>query len=166
MTNSSLCQTKILVSSSNFILDLANSIIFSSLKFICNFWITEICWIPDANYFIFIFNNMLCHFKLHCSYIYIVVILQLYIVKIGESSLSEKYKAISEVETGTKSSKVAEVLTTSLITITKREVKNVDLLKYLHDLIWYIWSSWIAWIVLSFRKRDGIISLAKSSRQV
>ena len=36
-------------------------------------------------------------------------------------SLSEKYKAITEMESGAKSTKVAEVLTSPLITITKRE---------------------------------------------
>ena len=48
-------------------------------------------------------------------------------------SLSEKYKAITEVEPGTKPSKVAlKVLTPPLITITKTAVKNLDCLKDLH----------------------------------
>ena len=53
-------------------------------------------------------------------------------LKMKRLSLSEKYKAIIEVESGTRPSKVAEVLTSPLITITKRAVKNLDLLKELH----------------------------------
>ena len=41
-------------------------------------------------------------------------------------SLSKKYKAITEVESGTKPLKVAKVLTSPLIVITKRvQVKNL-----------------------------------------
>ena len=48
-------------------------------------------------------------------------------------SLSEKYKAITEVESGTKPSKVAsKVLTPPLIIFTKTAVKNLDCLKDLH----------------------------------
>ena len=46
--------------------------------------------------------------------------------------LSEKYKAITEAESEAKPSNVAEVLTSPLITITKRAVKNLDLLIDLH----------------------------------
>ena len=47
-------------------------------------------------------------------------------------SLSEKYEAITELESGTERLKVAEVLTSPMITIRKTAVKNPDLLKNLH----------------------------------
>ena len=47
-------------------------------------------------------------------------------------SLFEKYKEITEVESETKLSKVAEELMSPLITIKKRVVENLDLLKDLH----------------------------------
>ena len=70
-----------MVFSSKFIMDLANSIIFWALKFICNFWIIEICQISDAR------SNLKFQlktsFKFHCSYSYIAVKLQLYIAKMS-----------------------------------------------------------------------------------
>ena len=65
---------KVLVSSSNFIMNLANSIIS---KFVCNFWITEICQISDVSSSLkYKFKNFLqmdCHFRLHCHYSYVVL---------------------------------------------------------------------------------------------
>ena len=47
-------------------------------------------------------------------------------------SLSENYKEVTEVESGTKPLKVAKVLTSPLITMAKRAVKNLDLITSLH----------------------------------
>ena len=75
--------------------------------------------------------------KVHCSYNCIMVTLQ-YIFRKTASlkkkrySVSEKYKAITQVGSGTKPSKVADVLNSPLITMTERPVKNLDPLKDLH----------------------------------
>ena len=78
--------------------------------------------------------------------------------------LSEKYKAITEVESATKPLKVHKVLLSPLIKITERAAKNLDLIKKLHNQS-YLQTLNCFKTTVSLRRRTGTISLAKSSRQ-
>ena len=110
---------------------------------ICNFRIAKVCRISIAcSSLKFELKTFSLKYLVVSNYIVVTITLELHYSCILRKMaslrrkrllLSEKYKAITEVESGTKPSKVASnVLTWPLITITKRAVKNLDLLKDLH----------------------------------
>ena len=76
-------------------------------------------------------------FKLHCSYSYIVVTLQLHIVKNGEFKEEDfnQWKAVTEVESGTKPLRLAEKFgvpgnATWLLPGSKEKLKELSNLEY------------------------------------